>query len=232
MPNPFRRRRPEPVDSTPEPVASGITCSVPGCSNTNALQCAYRDRRGRLCQVASCLDHGVNLYGVPYCRRHGNTVQAIGELASDPNGRPDINDRTPSLVNWISRDLDQHIRQLLEATAREGEKVLVDESVRLSRDNNRNLRWERSWRLVEHTELVLKVTIHVSEENNALVRINVGSEMVADGIPPWIARRRMGEDVDVAIDIAQRKLFYTYLEEAVASAVAEFRVGGDRSGTN
>ena len=77
-------------------------------------------------------------------------------------------------------------------------------------------------------ELVLKVTIHVSEENDALVRINVGSEMVADGIPPWIARRRMGEDVDVAIDIAQRKLFYQYLEEAVANAVAEFRAGGDR----
>lgn len=178
--------------------------------------------------MASCLDHGVTLYDVPYCRRHGSTVQAIGELASDPNGRPDLNDRTPSLVNWISRDLDQHIRKLLEATAREGEKVLVDDAVRLSRDNNRNLRWERSWRLVEHTGLVLKVTIHVSEENDALVRINVGSEMVADGIPPWIARRRMGEDVDVAIDIAQRKLFYQYLEEAVANAVAEFRAGSDR----
>jgi hypothetical protein len=228
MPNMFRRRRSEPDAASPVPVSTGITCSVPGCSNGNAQPCAYRDRRGRLCQVASCLDHGVTLYGVPYCRRHGSTVQAIGELASDPNGRPDLNDRTPSLVNWISRDLDQHIRTLLEATAREGEKVLVDDAVRLSRDNNRNLRWERSWRLVEHTGLVLKVTIHVSEENDALVRINVGSEMVADGIPPWIARRRMGEDVDVAIDIAQRKLFYQYLEEAVANAVAEFRAGSDR----
>jgi hypothetical protein len=155
-------------------------------------------------------------------------VQAIGDLASDPNGLPDIDDRTPSLVNWIARDLDQQIRTLLAKAAREGESIVVDEAVRLSRDNRRNLRWERSWRLVESTGLVLKITVHVSEENDALVRISVGSEMVADGIPPWIARRRMGEEVDVAIDVAQRKLFYQYLEESIAGAVAEFRVGGDR----
>ncbi len=68
----------------------------------------------------------------------------------------------------------------------------------------------------------------MSEENDALVRINVGSEMVADGIPPWIARRRMGDDVDVAIDVAQRQLFYQYLQESIARAVAEFRGRGGR----
>jgi hypothetical protein len=233
MPNLFRRRHPEPTAAPPsEPAPTGLACSVPGCSNENAHRCAYRDRRGRVCPLAVCADHSVTIYDVVYCRRHGGTVRAIGDLAADPNGRPDLDDRTPSLVNWIARDLDQHIRALLEEAAREGEKVLVDDAVRLSRDHNRNLRWERSWRLVEHTGLVLKVTIHVSEENDALVRINVGSEMVADGIPPWIARRRMGEEVDVAIDVAQRKLFYQYLEESVASAVAEFRAGGDRSRTD
>jgi len=75
---------------------------------------------------------------------------------------------------------------------------------------------------------VLKLTIHVSEEDDAMVRISVGSEMVAQGIPPWIARRRMGEEVDVAIDLAQRRLFYQFLEERIAGAVAQFRVGGDR----
>ena len=55
------------------------------------------------------------------------------------------------------------------------------------------------------------------------MRINVGSEMVADGIPPWIARRRMGEDVDVSIDVAQRQLFYQYLRGEHRRAVAEFR---------
>lgn len=223
----FGRKRQEPTAPTAA-AASGLACGVPGCPNKTGQQCGYRDRRGRMCQAVFCPDHGATLYGTAYCRRHAGTVRAIGELARDPNGRPDVNDRTPSLVNWIARDLDQHIRRLLAETARDGEQVVADESVRLSRDGSRNLRWERSWRLVESTGLVLKITVHVSEENDALVRINVGSEMVADGIPPWIARRRMGEEVDVAIDLAQRKLFYTYLEESIASAVAEFRVGSER----
>ncbi len=180
-----------------------------------------------MCPLTFCADHGVVIEGVPYCRRHASTVQAIGALASDPNGRPDINDRTPSLVNWISRELDGHIRAQLQAAARPGESVVADDAVHLTRDSHRSLRWERSWRLVEHTGLVLRISINVSEENDALVRINVGSDMVADGIPPWIARRRMGEDVDVAVDIAQRQLFYQFLQERIAKAVAEFR-GGDR----
>jgi hypothetical protein len=220
----FRRRRPEPpAPPPPEPEPTGIDCSVPGCPNSDALNCEYRDRRGHLCTLSFCPDHGVVINGVPYCRRHASTVRAIGSLATDPNGLPDLDDRTPSLVNWIARELDGHIRAQLEAAAREGESVVTDDTVHLSRDSNRNLRWERSWRLVEHTGLVLKVGIHVSEENDALVRINVGSEMVADGIPPWIARRRMGEEVDVAIDVAQRQLFFQYLQESITKAVAEFR---------
>ena len=223
----FRRRRREPLAVPLEPEPTGIDCTVPGCPNTDALRCEYRDRRGHLCPVSFCPDHGTVIEGAPYCRRHASTVRAIGALASDPNGRPDLDDRTPSLVNWISRELDGHIRAQLEAAAGEGESVVSDDAVHLSRDQNRNLRWERSWRLVENTGLVLKISIHVSAENDELVRINVGSEMVADGIPPWIARRKMGEDVDVSIDVAQRQLFYLYLQESIAKAVAEFR-GGDR----
>ena len=149
-----------------------------------------------MCQAAFCPDHGATLYGVSYCRRHAGTVRAIGELAADPNGLPDLNDRTPSLVNWISRDLDEHIRTLLAGTARDGEQVVADDAVRLSRNSNRNLRWERSWRLVESTGLVLKMTVHVSEENDALVRINVEARWSPTGSRPgsrgdeW-ARRSM-----------------------------------------
>jgi hypothetical protein len=219
----FRRRRSQPAAEVAEAERTGIPCSVPGCRNSDALTCDYRDRRGRMCTVAFCPEHGDVIDGVPYCRRHASTVRAIGPLATDPNGRPDIDDRTPSLVNWISQELDTHIRAQLEAAAVEGESVVADDAVHLSRDYNRNLRWERSWRLIESTGLVLKIVISVSEENDALVRINVGSEMVADGIPPWIARRRVGEDVDVAIDIAQRQLFYQYMQESIARAVTEFR---------
>ena len=44
----------------------------------------------------------------------------------------------------------------------------------------------------------------------------------------WIARRREGQDVEAAIDISQRRLFYRYLEETISEAVARFRDRSDR----
>ena len=204
-------------------------CALRGCTNEGAQLCAYRDRRGRACTAAFCSAHSVQFSGIMYCRRHAGTVQAIGELAKDPNGFPDLNDRAPSLVNWISRDLDQSVRRLLGRAARSGESVIVDELVRLAHDPARKARWERAWRIVEHTGLVLKVTVHVSEENDLLVHVRVGTEMVADGVPPWIARRREGQEVEAAIDISQRQLFYRFLEENISAAVIRFRARGDRA---
>lgn len=223
--------QPTPQDTGNGMVAAppAMPCSLRGCANTNAQVCAYRDRRGRRCQTAFCPAHSVSFAGVTYCRRHASTVQAIGELAKDPNGFPDLNDRAPSLVNWIARDLDQSIRRLLGRTARSGESVVVDESVRLAHDPARKARWERSWRIVEHTGLVLKVTVHVSEDNDSLVHVRVGTEMVADGVPPWIARRRQGQEVEAAIDVSQRQLFYRFLEENISTAVLRFRSRGDRA---
>ncbi len=204
-------------------------CSLRGCTHTDAQLCAYLDRRGRQCPAAFCPAHSIAFSGITYCRRHAGTVQAIGELAKDPNGFPDLNDRAPSLVNWIARDLDQSIRRLLGRAARSGESVIVDETVRLAHDPARKARWERSWRIVEHTGLVLKVTVHVSEDNDSLVHVRVGTEMVADGVPPWIARRREGQEVEAAIDVSQRQLFYKFLEENISSAVLRFRARGDRA---
>jgi hypothetical protein len=53
--------------------------------------------------------------------------------------------------------------------------------------------------------------------------------MVADGVPPWIARRREGQEVEAAIDVSQRQLFYRFLEENISSAVLRFRARGDRA---
>jgi hypothetical protein len=207
---------------------TGVSCTMRGCPNTTAQLCAYRDRRDRTCSATICPAHGIALAGITYCRRHAGTVQAIGELATEPGGRPDINDRAPSLVDWIGRDLDKDIRTLLARTARPGESVVADDAARLAHDFRRNARWERSWRLVEHTGPVLNITLHVAENNDSLVHVRVGTETVADGVPPWIARRREGQDVEAAIDISQRRLFYRYLEETISDAVARFRDRSDR----
>jgi hypothetical protein len=199
-----------------------------GCDNRTAQLCAYRDRRERSCAITICPAHGISLGGITYCRRHAGTVQAIGELARDQSGHPDIDDRAPSLVDWIARDIDRDIRTLLARSARPGESVVADDAARLAHDFRRNSRWERSWRLVEHTGPILNVTLHVTEADDSQVHVRVGTETVADGIPPWIARRREGQDVEAAIDISQRRLFYRYLEETISEAVARFRDRSDR----
>jgi hypothetical protein len=221
----FRRR--EHVAPKPAP-ASGITCTMRSCTNDTARLCAYRDRRERSCTAAICPAHGISVGGRTYCRRHAGTVQAIGELARDQSAHPDVDDRAPSLVDWIGRDIDRDIRTLLARAARPGETVLADDAARLAHDFRRNARWERSWRLIESTGPILNVTLHVAQDDDSLVRVRVGTETVADGVPPWIARRRDGQDVEAAIDISQRRLFYRYLEETISEAVARFRDRSDR----
>ena len=212
------------------PVTAGTSlCDARGCSNYTAVQCAYRDRRGRACAAKFCPTHSVGVHGTAYCRRHANTVQALGERGKDPNALPDLDDRGASLVGWISKDLNDAIRAILTAAARPGETVVADPEVALAHDANRRGRWERCWKLIESTGVVIKVTIHVGEEDDSLVHVRVGTEMVADGVPPWIAKRKEGHEMTASIDESQRRLFYRFLEENINSAVSRFRNRGDRS---
>ena len=224
----FHRNRPEAaLEPTPPPIlTTGVTCTVPGCANDTAQPCAYRDGRGRACAAAYCPDHGVSTNGRFYCRRHAGVVRAVGAMETPAGGMPDVDNRAPSLVNWIARDLDGNVRRLLSGCANRGESVIADETVHIARDFNRKARWEQSWRLVDHTGLILKVTIQVFEENDTLVRVHVGSGVIADAVPPWIVRRT--EDIDVATDVAQRQRFYQWLDESIFMAVDRFRT--DRSG--
>ena len=221
----FRRGK---QDGTTETVVTSATaCSMRRCTNMTAQPCAYRDRRERSCPTAFCAAHSVSVGGATYCRRHAGTVQAIGELAKNPSGLPDLSDRGPGLINWIARDLDKNIRTLLARTVRPGESVIVDDAVRLKHDHWRQARWERSWRIVEHTGPVLAVTVHMSEDDESRVHVRVGAEMVADSVPPWIARRSQGVEVEAAIDISQRQLFYQMLEENISAAIIRFRARED-----
>jgi hypothetical protein len=220
-------RRGKQVDLITTEAPTTTPCSMRRCTSTNAKPCAYRDRRERSCPTAFCTAHSVSVGGATYCRRHAGTVQAIGELAKHPGGLPDLTDRAPALINWIARDLDKNIRTLLARTVRPGESVIVDDTVRLKHDHWRQARWERSWRIVEHTGPVLAVTVHMAEDDESRVHVRVGAEMVADSVPPWIARRSQGVEVEAAIDISQRQLFYQMLEDNISAAIVRFRARED-----
>lgn len=194
-------------------------CSVRKCSGTDAQRCAYRDRRDAVCQVGVCASHGVSIAGHMYCRRHASTLEATAAPAGHPRGVPELDDRAPSLVSWIARDLDVSIRGILTRSARRGESVLSDGYVHIVRDHDRRERWGQSWRIVDHTGLVLKVTIYVDDDDDANVHVRVGNILVAQGVPPWIADRREGLPINAALDIARRQRFYEELEAAIAAAV-------------
>ena len=224
----FRRNRPDDGAQAPVPapeatvtLSTGIPCKLAGCANDTAQPCAYRDGRGRACGAAYCPEHGVSTEGKFYCRRHAGVLRAVGAEATPQGGLPDLDNRAPSLVSWIARDLDANVRRLLSVVAGPGESVIADETVHVARDFNRKARWEQSWRLVNHTGLILKVTIKVFEENDSLVRVHVGGGVIADGIPPWILRRTA--DPDVPTDLEQRQRFYQWLDESIFLAVDRFR---------
>jgi hypothetical protein len=214
----FRRKASEPAVSVPN---TGIACSVRGCSDENAQPCAYRDRRGRTCRTASCQSHGIAVNGTRYCRRHAGTLQALDTTSGRPITVPDVSDRAASLVNWIARDLDASIRSSLATAARPGETVVADDYVHLVRDQTREARWERGWRIVDHTGLVLKVTLFVNDSDDSVVYIRLGEVIIASGTPPWIANRSQGVAPETSIDVAQRQTFYESIETAIAAALRD-----------
>src|SRR5438132_5478173 len=165
----FRRQQTATLE--PPPVSAGTSlCDARGCVNYTAVQCGYRDRRGRACTATFCPSHHVKIADSVFCRRHANTVTALGERGKDPNALPDLEDRGPSLVRWIANDLDAAIRSVLSKAARPGETVVAEDGVALAHDASRRGRWERCWKLVESTGEVIKVTIHVTARPHSAVQ--------------------------------------------------------------
>src|SRR5579884_2216922 len=108
----FRKKR-----AQPQPLGGTLRCQARGCSNETAMRCEYVDKRGRACMSAFCPAHWSVVGGLVFCRRHGSTIRAIGEQALDGMGWPDIDNRAPSLVSWIARDLDERVRAMLDEVA-------------------------------------------------------------------------------------------------------------------
>jgi hypothetical protein len=156
-----------------------------------------------------------------YCRRHAGTLQALDRTSGRPIVIPDVTDRAASLVSWIARDLDASVRASLTRAARAGETVVSDDYVQLVRDQFREVRWERGWRLVDHTGVVLKVTLFVNESDDSVVYIRLGEVIIVSGTPPWIANRSDGVVPEPSLDIAQRQSFRESIETAIAAALGD-----------
>ena len=212
----FSRRQSEDFAS---PVGT-LQCSERGCREATAILCSYHDRRGRNCDTAFCREHWSMVGGVVYCRRHAGTVVALGD-STQTGAFPELENRGPSLVSWIANDLTHDVEAILRKAARHRETVKTETELAVVFDSKHQRRWERSWKLMEPTGITVKVAVSVSEEgDDALVDVRVGSNVIARGVPPWIARRRAGLTVAPGVDSAQRELYHRFFIDHISEEVA------------
>ena len=220
----FHRKTPPTVE---QPPSSGLRCQARGCSSNDAVACTYRDRRGRGCTAAFCPDHSIVVDDGNYCRRHGGTMRALGEHGKGRAGLPDVDNRGPSLVQHVADTLEPHIAQALAAVARPHEQVIAEREVNKAFDPDRSSRWERAWRLVDGTGVVIKVAVFVSESRPTVVAVRVGSRIVFEDVPPWIAGRQSPEQVSEEQEETARREFYRQLQVTIAQGVDRLRQTAD-----
>lgn len=152
-------------------------------------------------------------------------MRALGSRGDVHGGLPDIDNRGPSLVQHIADQLEQPVTTLLRAVAHPNEQVIEETEVTKAFDPDRSSRWERSWRLVDGTGVVVKVTVFVTEADPATVSVRAGSHVVFEEVPPWI--RGSGAEGTRDDDNEARRAFYQRLEETIAEAVARVRENAD-----
>ena len=213
------RRRPPPDPAAPIVPAGNERCAVDGCRRLDGVQCSYIDKRSRRCPTAWCPNHVADVAGFPYCRRHASTMTAI-EGVEVVAGLPDLENRAPSLVGWIARDLDAPIRELLTKLAEPAGASLVTDPVRLViTPGGSTRRWAKTWKVLDSTAVLNRVSIEVDEVDDCHVSARVDSELIGRGMPPWIGNRQAGKQLDPAADATERAEFAAAMARSIELVV-------------
>ncbi len=200
-------------------------CGAAACLRIDAVRCYYVDGHGHRCATTWCADHWNAIGGIAYCRRHANTIVALGDSVGDPLALPDLDNRGPSLVNWVFRDLDPLVRDILDASIAADQHAVRDSAVTVVIDRDRKRHWERSWRILDVNEEALRtVAVCVDAHDDATVHLLVDGMLVASGVPPWIDRHRRGVEVTQGVDLTQRQIFYSFVIDHIHARMLSRRV--------
>ncbi len=191
-------------------------CFAPGCGVDQVLRCSYVDRRQRHCPTTWCGTHRRAFLSMVYCRRHVSVVAALKDDPGISRSMPDLENRAPSLANWVGRDLDAPIRALLE-THFAGQRT--NDSQLVSGGSRRERTWGRSWKLISSQGVDLSVTMTVPEANDSVVRITYDGKVVSEQTPPWIEDRRAGKATEFAADLEGRRAFYGRIVDGLDAAM-------------
>ena len=201
-------------------VIGGERCQAEACDATG-VRCDYVDKRTRACRTTWCSQHWVAVAGKPYCRRHASVVAAMGADAGAV-GLPDVDNRAAALVASVAAEVDARVRAVLHEVAPAGGAVLVADPVRpLPPRDRATRRWQRAWKLVDHSGMLKRVAIEVDEDDDAVVMAHVDAELIGQGVPPWIERRRRGVSVPEQVDAEQRRSFYDAIARSIELVVTD-----------
>lgn len=202
-------------ESVTEPLGGQDRCDAAGCGHQTGVRCNYVDKRNRPCATSWCAEHWVIAQGKPYCRRHATTIEAIGG-AEQVGGLPDVDNRAPALCGWLSRELDEPIREILVRVAPDEGATLVTDPVRLVISPGvGGRRWQRTWKLVDHASVLNRVSIEVDEKEDTVVAARVDTDLIGQGVPPWIEARLEGRAVDRETDAAERRRFRDAMVQSI-----------------
>jgi hypothetical protein len=214
-----------------EPVApwrahGSLACSEYACPRHDGVTCAYVDRRGRRCPTAWCPDHQTVIESRAFCRRHARVVASAGTGEFEMGqALPDVDNRSPSLADYVGDALEPRVLDLLQRLCRPGTNdQLAAEPLRVIHPTSGGgRRWDRSWKIYDHTGVIVQVAVVADESRDPEVAVRVGRNIVGQGVPPWIARRAQGlPSLPPAQDAAERERFYSELWQAApARVVAE-----------
>ena len=195
-------------------------CQAEGCDATG-VRCDYIDKRSRFCRTSWCAEHWVAVAGKPYCRRHASVVAAMGTDAGAV-GLPDVDNRAAALVAAVAGQLDARVRSILHQVAPAGGAVMVADPVRpLPPRDRASRRWQRAWKLVDHSGVLKRVVIEVDEADDSMIMAHVDTELIGSGVPPWIDHRRRGVTVPESVDAEQRRLFYDAIARSIELVVSD-----------
>lgn len=197
---PLRRRRSSPAAEVAEAhrlsealarLHGSRPCTEKRCRERTGMGCEYVDRRNRNCMTAWCPEHRIVMDGKVYCRRHAGVVGALTLTWGGPMPPlPDLENRAPSLANWVARDVDAGVRRLLLGWLDGHGGQLISEPVHLVFGGEEGQRrWERGWKVVAHQRSALDVRLGVAEAADTEVVVLVDGEILGQLVPPWIAHR-------------------------------------------
>ena len=215
------RRQQEPQVLASGPPARSPQCMRSECRTPAVTGCSYGDRRGGSCDTSWCQEHVEVVANLVYCNRHAGVSRAL--IAAGATGHiPAIDNRAPSLVQWIANAVEDRVSNLLQEYQTTEQQFIVDPLAYVRNSTTGYHRWERSWKLVSYQGVDVKIAIEVDEQRDGLMVARVGHILAMRAIPPWIDHRAEGHRVSVEQDAAERLEFYSQLLRRLRATVEAY----------